>query len=154
MMKVVRHWHRLPKEVVDAPSLETLQVRLDGALSTCCSCRCPCSWQGSWTRRPLRVPSNPNDSMIFQIGNWWQVDLLGSLLKDRLKKQFLRGPFKAFRSGPQLCQKQICNKQSPDNCSQERNSASPRKNCSCKISYICFLIIRKYISLFLSLKSA
>ncbi|KFQ80867.1 hypothetical protein N335_00784, partial [Phaethon lepturus] len=32
-MRVVRPWHRLPREVVDAPSLETFQVRLDGALS-------------------------------------------------------------------------------------------------------------------------
>jgi len=30
---VVRHWHRLPSEAVDTPSLETLKVRLDGALS-------------------------------------------------------------------------------------------------------------------------
>jgi len=30
---VVRQWKRLPREVVDAPSLETLKVRLDGALS-------------------------------------------------------------------------------------------------------------------------
>ncbi|KFQ72883.1 hypothetical protein N335_12993, partial [Phaethon lepturus] len=30
---VVKHWHRLPREVVDAPSLATLKVRLDGALS-------------------------------------------------------------------------------------------------------------------------
>ena len=28
------HWHRLLSKVVDAPSLETLKVRLDGALST------------------------------------------------------------------------------------------------------------------------
>ncbi|KFV45113.1 hypothetical protein N341_08608, partial [Tyto alba] len=32
-MKVVKHWDRLPREVVDAPSLETLKVRLDWALS-------------------------------------------------------------------------------------------------------------------------
>jgi len=32
-MRVVKHWHRLPREVVDAPSLETFQVRLDWALS-------------------------------------------------------------------------------------------------------------------------
>ena len=34
MIQAVRHWHRLPGEMVDTPSLETLQVRLDGALST------------------------------------------------------------------------------------------------------------------------
>ncbi|KFO52791.1 hypothetical protein N302_02957, partial [Corvus brachyrhynchos] len=32
-VRVVRHWHRLPTEAVDAPSLEALKVRLDGALS-------------------------------------------------------------------------------------------------------------------------
>lgn len=32
-VKVVKHWHTLPKDRVDAPSLETLRVRLDGALS-------------------------------------------------------------------------------------------------------------------------
>ena len=33
-MRVVRCWHRLLREVVDAPSLEVFKARLDGALGS------------------------------------------------------------------------------------------------------------------------
>jgi len=32
-MRVVRPWHRFPREVVDAPSLEVVKAMLDGAFS-------------------------------------------------------------------------------------------------------------------------
>jgi len=32
-MRAVSHWNRLPRQVVDAPSLEVFKARLDGALS-------------------------------------------------------------------------------------------------------------------------
>jgi len=32
-MRVVKPWHRLPREVANAPSLETFKARLDRALS-------------------------------------------------------------------------------------------------------------------------
>ncbi|KFR12739.1 hypothetical protein N306_08806, partial [Opisthocomus hoazin] len=32
-MRAVKHWNRLPREAVEAPSLETFKARLDRALS-------------------------------------------------------------------------------------------------------------------------
>jgi len=32
--KVVRPWHRLPRETVDAPSLKVFKARFDGALGS------------------------------------------------------------------------------------------------------------------------
>ena len=33
IVRVVRHWNRLPSKAVDAPSPEAFKARLDGALS-------------------------------------------------------------------------------------------------------------------------
>ncbi|KFQ37719.1 hypothetical protein N332_12853, partial [Mesitornis unicolor] len=33
-VRVVRHWHRLPREAVDGPSLEVFKARLERALSS------------------------------------------------------------------------------------------------------------------------
>ncbi|KAK4811622.1 hypothetical protein QYF61_017013 [Mycteria americana] len=54
-MGVVRHWPRLPwprlpREVVDAPSLETSKARLDGALSDLIRLKMSLLLQGGWTR--------------------------------------------------------------------------------------------------------
>ena len=32
-LRVARHWNRLPREVVDVPSVKAFSTRLDGALS-------------------------------------------------------------------------------------------------------------------------
>ena len=62
--RVMRHWNRLPRDVVDAPSLETFKARLHKALGNLIELWCPCSTQGSWTKWPSDVPSNSKDSMI------------------------------------------------------------------------------------------
>jgi len=62
-MRAVRHWNRLPREAMDALSLEVLKAKLDGG-ATWSGGQCSCSWQGGWNQMIFKVPSNPNHSMI------------------------------------------------------------------------------------------
>ena len=66
-MRVVRHWHRLPTEAVDAPSLEVFKVRLDGALSNLISWKMSLHTAGGWTGSSLKVPFNPNHSVSLSL---------------------------------------------------------------------------------------
>ena len=49
-VRVVKYWHRLPREVVDAPSLEIFKAGLDGALSNLIKLKMPMLIAGGWTR--------------------------------------------------------------------------------------------------------
>jgi len=63
-MRVVRHWHRFPREVGDAPSLEAFKARLDRALSNLVWVEMSLLTAGGWARGPLKVPSNSKHSII------------------------------------------------------------------------------------------
>jgi len=63
-MRVVKYWNRLPREVVDAPSLETFKARLDVVLSNLIYLKMSLLITGDWTRGPLKLSSNPHYSTI------------------------------------------------------------------------------------------
>jgi len=54
----------LPSEAVDTPSLEAFQARLDGAVSNLVQREVSLPIAGGWNWVILKVPSNPNHSMI------------------------------------------------------------------------------------------
>ena len=47
-VRVVRHWNRLPSEVLNAPSLEAFKARLDGTLSTLVQSEVSLPIAGGW----------------------------------------------------------------------------------------------------------
>jgi len=49
-MRVVRHWHRLPREAVATLSLAVFKARLDGALSTLVWCKVSLAMAGRLER--------------------------------------------------------------------------------------------------------
>lgn len=56
-VRLMRHWHRFPREVVDVPTLETCKI------SSWCTRSCPCSLQGCRTGWLLEVPSHPTQTI-------------------------------------------------------------------------------------------
>jgi len=61
---VVRHWNRLPSDVVDALSLETFKMRMDKALGNLILLWMSLLTTGELDWMALDIPSNSMDSMI------------------------------------------------------------------------------------------
>lgn len=47
-MRIVKYWHRLSREVVEASPMETFQVRLDGALRNLTELKISLLFAGGW----------------------------------------------------------------------------------------------------------
>ena len=71
---VIRKKSWLSREMVDALSLETAKVRLEGFCAPWWSCRCPCSLQGQWMtfRSPFQLEGS-YDSIKMQPMNCAEV---------------------------------------------------------------------------------
>ena len=64
MQRVVTHWNRLPKEAVDAPSLEAFKARLDVALGSLGCWLATVHTAGGWNEMAMVVLFNPGHSRI------------------------------------------------------------------------------------------
>ena len=62
--RVVMHWNRLPKEAVDAPSLQAFKARLDVALGSLGCWLATLHIAGGWNWMSIVVLFNPGHSMI------------------------------------------------------------------------------------------
>ena len=62
--RVVTHWNRLPKEAVDAPSLEAFKARLDVALGSLVWWLVTLHIAGGWNWMITVVLFNPGHSMF------------------------------------------------------------------------------------------
>ena len=63
-MRVVKHWPRLPRAAVAAPSLAVFKARLDGSLSNLGWWKMSLLMAGGWNQMIFKVPSNPNHSVM------------------------------------------------------------------------------------------
>ena len=62
--RVVRHWNRLPKEAVDAPSLQAFKARLDVALGSLVCWLATLHTAGGWNSMSTVGVCNPGHSRI------------------------------------------------------------------------------------------
>ena len=62
--RVVTHWNRLPKEAVDAPSLQAYKARLDVALGSLVCWLVTLHIAGGWNRMTIVLLFNPGHSML------------------------------------------------------------------------------------------
>jgi len=62
--RVVTHWNRLPKEAVDAPSLQAFKARLDVALGSLVCWLATLYIAGGWNWMVIVVLFNPVHSVI------------------------------------------------------------------------------------------
>ena len=63
IQRAVRHWHRLSRKVVAAPSPTALKARLDGALG--CLIWLLATWQTDWSLKIFKVLFNLISSMKY-----------------------------------------------------------------------------------------
>jgi len=78
--KVVRHWHRLPRKAVDAPSWEVIKARLNEALGSLIQWTANVPKEGGWTSMIFKALSNSSHSVIL-LTNWTQHQYLPSCLR-------------------------------------------------------------------------
>ena len=72
---MVRHWNKLPREAVDAPSVEAFKARLDGALGQPHLLVAALPIAKGWNWVGFKVPFNPSYSVIL-------YDFLGQDLRE------------------------------------------------------------------------
>jgi len=106
--RVVTHWNRLPKDVVDAPSLEAFKARLDVALGSLVWWLATLHIAGGWNEMiivalfnpghsmiPLTFPSQQNKMVHFRgLQGWFQFEIKAFKLRHR----YLHVPWVPFRS--------------------------------------------------------
>jgi len=70
--EVVTHWNRLPREAVDAPSLEAFKARLDVALGSLFWWLATLPMAGDWNYMITEVLFNPDHSVILRASSLCQ----------------------------------------------------------------------------------